>query len=50
MNEKLLAENARLRTENKDYSLLRRVFGKKQVDDWIAQARMIKAKKREHFK
>ena len=50
MNEKLLAENARLRTENKDYSLLRRVFGKKQVDDWLAQARMSKAKKREHFR
>ncbi len=50
INEKLFAENTRLRTENKDYSLLRRVFGQKQIDDWLAQAKMSKAKKREHFK
>lgn len=50
INEKLLAENTRLRTENKDYSLLRRVFGQKQIDDWLAQAKMSKAKKREHFR
>ena len=38
-NDRLKAENAALREQNKDYSLLRRVFGSKQIDDLVAKAR-----------
>ena len=46
INDKLTEENTRLRAENKDYSLLRKVFGHKQIDDLLGQARNIKGQKR----
>lgn len=45
INDKLTEENTRLRAENKDYSLLRKVFGHKQIDDLLEQARNIKGRK-----
>ena len=48
INDKLTEENTRLRAENKDYSLLRKVFGHKQIDDLLEQARNIKGRKREN--
>ena len=48
INDKLTEENTRLRAENKDYSLLRKVFGHKQIDDLLEQARDIKGHKREN--
>lgn len=48
INDKLTEENTRLRAENKDYSLLRKVFGHKQIDDLVGQARNIKGQKRDN--
>lgn len=48
INDKLTEENTRLRAESKDYSLLRKVFGHKQIDDLLEQARNIKGRKREN--
>ena len=48
INDKLTEENTRLRAENKDYSLLRKVFGHKQIDDLLGQARNIKGQKRDN--
>ena len=48
INGKLTEENTRLRAENKDYSLLRKVFGHKQIDDLLGQARNIKGQKRDN--
>ena len=48
INDKLTDENTRLIAENKDYSLLRRVFGHKQIDDLIENARNIKGQKRDN--
>ena len=45
---KLTEENTRLRAENKDYSLLRRVFGHKQIDSLLEQARNLKGQKRDY--
>ena len=36
-NERLTEENKILKAENKDYSLLRKVFGRKQIDDLLAK-------------
>ena len=47
INNKLTEENTRLRAENKDYSLLRKVFGHKQIDDLLERARNIKGRKRD---
>ncbi len=47
INGKLTEENTRLRAENKDYSLLRKVFGHKQIDDLLERARDIKGRKRD---
>lgn len=47
INDKLTEENTRLRAENKDYSLLCKVFGHKQIDDLLEQARNIKGRKRD---
>ena len=47
INDKFTEENTRLRAENKDYSLLRKVFGHKQIDDLLEQARNIKGRKRD---
>ena len=47
VNERLTEENARLKAENKDYNLLCKVFGRKQIDDLLEQARTIKGRKRD---
>ena len=41
-NKQLNADNKRLREEIKDYKLLRKVFGSKQVDSLLEQARQSK--------
>lgn len=50
INGKLTEENSRLRAENKDYSLLRKVFGHKQIDDLLEKARNIKGQKRDNIR
>ena len=45
-NDRLKEENTALREQNKDYSLLRKVFGSKQIDDLVAQAREAQEAKR----
>ena len=47
INSKLKSENENLRSEVKDYKLLRKVFGHKQIDELLEQARKIKGHKRE---
>ena len=44
-NEKLAGENEVLRIENKDYKLLRKAFGSKQVDSLLEQAKEVKQSK-----
>lgn len=41
-NEWLTDENNRLRVENRDYKLLQKVFGSKQMEDLIEQAKQSK--------
>ena len=48
INGKLTEDNTRLRAENKEYSLLRKVFGHKQIDDLLEKARIIKGQKRDN--
>ena len=38
-NERLSDENTVLREQNRDYALLRKVFGSRQIDDFVAQAK-----------
>lgn len=45
VNERLIEENKNLKAENKDYTLLRKVFGRKQIDDLLEQARVVKGRK-----
>lgn len=47
VNSKLKSENETLRSEVKDYKLLRKVFGHKQIDDLLEKARTNKGQKRE---
>ena len=47
INNKLKSENETLRSEVKEYKLLRKVFGHKQIDELLEQARNIKGHKRE---
>ena len=47
INSKLKSENETLRSEVKDYKLLRKVFGYKQIDELLEKARTIKGQKRE---
>ena len=47
-NKELTEENAMLRAENKDYRLLRKVFGRKQIDDLVKQASVLKGIKRDN--
>ena len=47
INGKLTEDNTRLRAENKDYLLLRKVFGHKQIDDLLEKAKNIKGQKRD---
>lgn len=42
INEKLATENENLRAENREYKLLRKVFGSKQIDSLLEQARQSK--------
>lgn len=39
INDRLKDENENLRSEVKDYKLLRKVFGSRQIDDLLARAR-----------
>lgn len=48
INSKLKSENENLRSEVKDYKLLRKVFGHKQIDELLERARNIKGRKREN--
>ena len=48
INSKLKSENENLRSEVKDYKLLRKVLGHKQVDELLEQAKNIKGRKREN--
>ncbi len=50
VNKKLAEENMILRTENKDFKLLRRVFGRRQIDDLVEQARFAKSMKRDNVR
>ena len=45
-NDRLKEENTALRDQNKDYSLLRKVFGSRQIDNLVAQAREAQQAKR----
>lgn len=47
INGKLKSENETLRSKVKNYKLLRKVFGHKQIDDLLEKARNIKGQKRE---
>ena len=40
-NKQLTADNNRLKEEVKDYKLLRKVFGHKQIDSLLEQARSL---------
>lgn len=42
------SENENLRSKVKDYKLLRKVFGHKQIDELLEQARNVKGQKREN--
>ena len=46
-NDRLFDENTKLKEQNKDYRLLRRAFGDKQIDNLLEQATAIKGKKRD---
>ena len=41
-SKQLIADNSRLREEIKDYKLLRKVFGSRQIDSLLEQARQSK--------
>ena len=45
VNEKLSRENENLRAENRDYKLLRKAFGHKQIDDLLDRAKSEKQSK-----
>ena len=44
-NEKLAGENEYLRAENKDYKLLKKAFGSKQMDSLLEQAKAVQQSK-----
>lgn len=44
-NSKLANENKKLVTQNRDYNLLRKVFGSKQIDELLAKAKEPKQSK-----
>ena len=45
-NDWLKEENVALREQNKDYALLRKVFGSRKIDDLVTQAREAQQAKR----
>ena len=46
-NKHLWEENGILRNQNKDYSLLRKAFGKSQIETWLRQAKEVQQIKKE---
>ena len=46
-NDRLREENGILRKQNKEYSLLRKVFGRGQIESWLRQAKEIQQIKKE---
>ena len=50
INKRLTEENTRLRAENKDYSLLRKVFGREVIENLVKQATVEKRIHRENIK
>ena len=46
-NGQLREENDILRKQNKDYSLLRKVFGRGQIEIWLRQAKEVQQIKKE---
>ena len=48
VNKKLSEENMTLRAETKDYKLLRKTFGRKQIEDLVEQASLAKGKNRDN--
>lgn len=52
-NSELLSENAKLKVQNREYALLRKVFGKHSLDELVRQAKEIrqsKQRERQHRK
>lgn len=49
VNKKLTEENSVLRAENKDYRLFKKVFGRKQIDGLVEQAKIAKGIKRDNI-
>jgi hypothetical protein len=49
-NERLEMSNQRLQEENKDYKLLRKAFGNKQIDGILEQARAVQQSNRREKK
>ena len=49
-NKHLWEENGILRNQNKDYSLLRKAFGKSQIETWLRQAKEVQQVKKERSK
>ena len=45
-NSQLREENSILRKQNKDYSLLRKAFGRDRVESWVQQAKEIQQEKK----
>lgn len=50
VNKKLTEENMILRAENKDYKLLRKVFGRRQIEDLVEHAKLAKGKGRDNVR
>lgn len=50
INKRLTEENTRLRAENKDYSLLRKVFGREVIENLVKQTTVEKRIHRENIK
>ena len=46
-NKHLREENGILRNQNKDYSLLKKAFGKGQIETWLRQAKEVQQIKKE---
>jgi hypothetical protein len=49
-NDRLKEENSALRVQNRDYALLRKVFGGRQIDDLVSQAKDAQQEKRQQRK
>ena len=49
-NKNLREENGILRNQNKDYSLLKKAFGKGQIETWLHQAKEVQQVKKERSK